>query len=109
MTGNNKNMLHQYVDRQTGEVMTEQLFGDPIVQSLYSDLRESMPLLYRAAISKRMSKALGFLNYDISLGTTLSGNRRFMEGCGVNYDECVETTVELNTPRKVFERKIRYW
>src|SRR5690349_15613873 len=100
---------HQYIDRRTGEVMTEQLFGDPIVRAIYSDLREKTPVLYRIVTGKRMSRLLGFLNYDFALTATLSGSRRFMQSVGIDYKECVDSPAELNTPRKFFERKIRYW
>jgi len=103
------NSQHQFIDRSTGEVKTEQLFGDPIVRTIYSDIREKSPLLYRAVTGKRMSALLGFLNYDFSLTPGLSGNRAFMRNAGIDFSECLDSPSELNTPRKVFERKIRYW
>src|SRR5215475_7965647 len=102
-------MRHRYVDRRNGDVVTEQLYGDAFIDAIYSRVRETAPALYRAVITKRMSKLLGFLNYDISIGTTLSGSRRFLQKCGVDFDETVDAPDTLNTARKVFERKIRYW
>jgi len=102
-------LRHQYIDRRTGEVKTEQLFGDPFVCAIYSDLREKAPVLYRAVTGKRMSQLLGFLNYDFALTATLSGSRRFMKSAGIDYNECLDPADSLDTPRKVFERKIRYW
>ena len=95
-------MLHQYIDRKTGDIKTERLFGDPIVQAVYSDLRETTPLLYQAAVSKRMSKLLGYVNYDFSLGTTLSGNRRFIKESGINFDECIDLPGRIKHTKKSF-------
>jgi phosphatidylserine decarboxylase len=100
---------HQYIDRRTGGVRTEPLFGDGLVRRLYSDVRENAPALYRLALGQRVSAALGFLNYDLPLGGAMSGSLKFLRDSGVNLDECVELPSTLNTARKVFERKIRYW
>ena len=56
-----------------------------------------------------MSSVLGFLNYDAFLGGRLSGNRNFLRRCGVSLDECLDAPRFLNTPKRIFERKIRYW
>ncbi|MFN0108270.1 MAG: phosphatidylserine decarboxylase [Blastocatellia bacterium] len=102
-------MAHQYVDRCTGEVRTEQLFSDSLVRWLYSSVRENAPALFRLALSSRASSALGFLNYDFPLGGALSGAMRFLQENGVSIDEFVELPSSLNTMRKLFERQIRYW
>jgi phosphatidylserine decarboxylase len=101
--------LHQYVDRRTGQVCTEQLYSDALVRWLYSDLREYAPMLYRMALSQRATSLLGFLNYDLPLGGVIGGNQKFLRDTGINLDECVELPVTLDTVRKVFERQIRYW
>jgi phosphatidylserine decarboxylase len=77
------------------------------VRLLYSEVRENAPALYRLALSSRLSTVLGFLNYDLPFGATITGNGRFLRNAGVEIDEC--TAERLNTMRKVFERKIRYW
>jgi phosphatidylserine decarboxylase len=100
---------HQYIDRPTGGVRTEPLFSDGLVRWLYSDVRENASALYRLALGSRVSAALGFLNYDLPLGGAVSGSLKFLRESGVNLDECVELPSSLNTARKVFERKIRYW
>src|SRR5262245_55356269 len=100
---------HQYIDRRTGRVCDERLFSDAVVRWLYSDVRENAPALYRAVSSGRVSSILGFTNYDLPLGGALSGNRGFLRENGINLDECVASTEELNTVRKIFERQIRYW
>ena len=49
------------------------------------------------------------MNYDSLLGAKLLGNKRFLRACHVNLEECLDQPEQLNTMRKIFERKIRYW
>ncbi|MBO0720521.1 MAG: phosphatidylserine decarboxylase [Blastocatellia bacterium] len=98
---------HQFVERCSGRILTERLYGDSLVRLLYSDVREKAPALYRLAISRRISAVLGFLNFDLPFGGALTGGDRFLRAAGVAIDEC--TVGRLDTMRKVFERKIRYW
>lgn len=100
---------HQYVRRECGGVMTEDLFADRIVNFLYSSARESAPLLFRALTGRRASKLLGMANFDLPLTASLMGNRRFLERNGVDLSECADPPEGFTTPRKIFERKIRYW
>src|SRR5262245_15158629 len=100
---------HQYIDRRSGRLCVERLYGDALVRWLYSEVRENAPALYRLMLSPRISGLLGFINYDMPLGGLISGSRRFLRENGVNLDECVEPPETLNTMRKVFERRIRYW
>ncbi len=100
---------HQYVRRADGGVLTETLFGDRIVNFLYSSARESAPTVFRALTGKRMSKLLSLANFDLPLTTTLLGNKSFLERTGVDLSECVDAPESFTTPRKIFERKIRYW
>ncbi|MDR4506872.1 MAG: phosphatidylserine decarboxylase [Candidatus Brocadiaceae bacterium] len=100
---------HQYIDRATQKVCTEQLYGNRAVRLLYSHAREHAPFLFRALTSARGSQLLGFLNYEFSLGERISGNRKFLESLRINLEECVSSAAELNTMKRVFERKIRYW
>ncbi|MBO0863316.1 MAG: phosphatidylserine decarboxylase [Chloracidobacterium sp.] len=100
---------HQYIDRDAGRVCDERLYGDALVRRLYSEIRENAPALYRLTLSPRVSGLLGFINYDLPLGGLISGNQRFLRENGVNLEECVEPPEALNTMRKVFERRIRYW
>src|SRR5262249_53500257 len=81
---------HQYIDRGSGRVCDERLYGDALVRWLYSEVRENAPALYRMTISPRVSSLLGFINYDLPLGGAISGGRRFLSENGVNLDECVD-------------------
>jgi phosphatidylserine decarboxylase len=100
---------HQYIERSSGQVCTEALFADRLVRALYSPLRESAPTMFRALTSARISGVLAFLNYDLPLGTRLTGHRGFLSRSGVDLRECLDPPESLDTARKVFERKIRYW
>ena len=102
-------MTHQYVDRMSGSITTERMFGDRIVGFLYSNVRENAPALFRLLTHRRISNALATANFDLPLGSALLGNRRFLRSCGVNLNECAAAADELRTPRQIFERKIQYW
>lgn len=99
---------HQYVDRETGDVLDEQLYHDQIVRFLYSTARERAPWMLRAATSRWSSALMGYLNFDARLTATLLGNRRFLATAGVRLEECVAPPEWFTTPRRIFERQIRY-
>lgn len=100
---------HQYLARGTSAPLTEDLFGDRVVRLLYSRAREHAPTVFRALTGKRISKLLGWANFDLPLTASLLGNRRFLERNGVDLSECVDPPEAFRTPRAIFERKIRYW
>jgi phosphatidylserine decarboxylase len=100
---------HQYVDRDTGEVRRERPFGDWIVNYLYCQKRETAPMVYQLLGSQWFSGFLGWVNYDFPLGSNVSGIRRFLKNCSIDLTECLEEPHKIDTARKVFERRIRYW
>ena len=100
---------HQYIDRQTDRVTTERLIADPLINRLYSRTRENAPRLFKAATSLRMSAILGFLNFDLRLTGRNKSMARRIQFMGIDVTECLDTPDTLNTLRKLFERKIRYW
>ena len=102
-------VCHQFIVRDSGRVQTEQLFGDRIIRMLYHPLRERAPQVFQALTSARTSRCLAFFNYDLALASRVLGNSRFLKECGVDWSECLEPPRSLDTARKVFERKIRYW
>lgn len=91
------------------EVKKECLYSDAVIRFLYGSLREHAPTLFRVVTGSRMSSILGFLNYDQFLGRRLTNIGRFMKFCGIDLGECLDHPGTLDTPRKIFERKIRYW
>ncbi len=100
---------HQYIDRTTGLVCTEQLYGDWLLNSLYTAAWEHAPALHRALTGARFSSLLGLFCYDSPLGARLSGTQRFLQACRVSTKECIDPPAHLDTARKIFERKIHYW
>ncbi|MEW6218759.1 MAG: phosphatidylserine decarboxylase [Thermodesulfobacteriota bacterium] len=102
-------MVHQYIDRETSLVRTEHLFGDGLIRFFYDETRERTPALFRALTSARMSRLLAYLHYDRRLAELLPVGRRFLSQVGVDLAECLGHPDELDTPQKVFERRIRFW
>jgi phosphatidylserine decarboxylase len=100
---------HQYIDRDSTRVTTEHMIADPIINRLYANAREDATMLFRAATSQRMSAVLGFLNFDLPLPGRRRGHAHRIKSMGINVHECLEDPDSLDTPRKLFERKIRYW
>ena len=100
---------HQYVDRDTGMVVEERPYADRWIQALYSPLLENAAWLSRVASSRCTSRLLGYLNYDNLLSSRITGMDRFLRAHGINADEFVGLPGQIDTPRKIFERKIKYW
>jgi len=101
--------LHQYVTRADERVVTEQLLGDWVVNFLYGRAREQLGTLLRVVTSSRVSRLLALVNFDLPFAARLVGQARFLRGLGVDLAECVEPAEFFATPRRVFERRIRYW
>lgn len=102
-------MVHQYIERESRMVCTERLYGNSIIKCLYSDLREYAPFLFRKFTSARISQILGIMNYDLYFGEKVFGFRDFLNSTGIDFSECLSDPEDLDTPKKIFERKIRYW
>ncbi|MBN2231369.1 MAG: phosphatidylserine decarboxylase [Deltaproteobacteria bacterium] len=102
-------MSHQYIERQTGEVRSEELYADRVINFLYSTVRERGGPLFRAVTGRRMSAVLGAVNFDLGYGPQTARVRRFLARNGVDFSECLVPEAALKTMRQVFERQIRYW
>lgn len=100
---------HQYIERETREIRTESLYWDRVISFLYSRVREDVPRLFNMLTGPRLTGLIGFLNYDLFIGRKLLRNRAFMMRCGIDFKECLDPPGALNTAKKIFERKIRYW
>jgi len=100
---------HQYIDRETGRVTSEHLIADPLIKRLYSHAKENSSLLFKAATSRRMSTILGFLNFDIPLANRKGKRDERIRSMGIDMEECLDRPGDLDTARKLFERKIVYW
>ncbi|MEI6514636.1 MAG: phosphatidylserine decarboxylase [bacterium] len=102
-------IVHQYVERRSACAVSETFFGDPVVSFLYSRVREDSGWLYRALTSSRLTNLLGMLQFDVRPRDPALMRRRLASACGVDFSECADPLETLDTARKVFERKIRYW
>lgn len=100
---------HHYVERESGAICRERLYADAAVRFLYSGVRENAPAFFRAMVSARGSGLLGYLNYETVLGRRVSLKNGRMQPVDVACHECLESPDRLDTVKKVFERKIRYW
>ncbi|MBF0518288.1 MAG: phosphatidylserine decarboxylase [Nitrospirae bacterium] len=101
-------MPHQYVDRRTGEIVTEKVFADRTIHWLYCPIKENAPLLFRALTGQRASSLFGYLNYENVLCSKLTSHSKFIKETGINLAECLDCPEKLSTPRALFERKISY-
>src|SRR5262245_43756424 len=100
---------HQYVERDTGHIRTERLYQDRVIRWLYCDARERAPWVFRLLTSRRVTRWFGWLNYAAALGARLTGNRDFLRDLAIDWAECLDPPQQLDTMRKVFQRRIRYW
>jgi phosphatidylserine decarboxylase len=100
---------HRYIHRATGNIVCERLLADSVIGSVYSPALESASLLTHLASSRYLSRVLGYLNYDNLASSRLTGMLRFLRCSGIDFSEFVENISEYDTPRKIFERQIRYW
>ncbi|MFH1057717.1 MAG: phosphatidylserine decarboxylase [Pseudomonadota bacterium] len=100
--------LHQFIDRRTGLPVTENLYADRTVSFLYSSVREKSATAFRALTGARACSMLGWLHYDLTLGRR-RGGPELLRNLGVDTNELVDDPASLDSARKVFERKIRYW
>jgi phosphatidylserine decarboxylase len=101
-------MKHQYIDRKTRQVRTETLKADPVINAVYSPIRENSSFLFNLMISARMSSLIGAVSYDLPFFTPPTDAGKFFAAQGIDLSEVTGDPAKLNTFRKVFERKIRY-
>ena len=71
--------------------------------------REHASFVFKLLASQSFSRFLGWLNYDFPLGQNIAGGKRFLQRCAIDLRECTESLGGLDSARKIFERKIRYW
>ncbi len=100
---------HQYVERDTCDLHTERLYRDRVICFIYSKLREDAPFLFRLLTSRRASSLIAFLNYDFFLSRRVSGVAPFLRPSALDRSEWLDPPETLDTPKKIFERKIPYW
>ncbi|NVN90366.1 MAG: phosphatidylserine decarboxylase [Desulfuromonadales bacterium] len=97
-------MQHQYIERYSGRVVTEQLLADRMVRLLYHGVRENNTRFFKLLTSSWSSHILGMVNFD----RPVLSRRNLLARYGVDRSELRDPPDQLDTPRKIFERKIRY-
>ena len=102
-------MLHQYIERDTRQINTEQLYGNEAIELLYSGVRERSHWLFRKLTSARASRFLSYMNYEGILSNRMKSNMALHKRLNINLQECLDHAENLDSLRKIFERKIRYW
>ena len=91
------------------DMLYQQPFADWIVTFFDAQEREHASFVFKLLASQSFSCFLGWLNYDFSLGQNIAGGKRFLQRCAIDLRECTESLGGLDSARKIFERKIRYW
>ncbi len=99
---------HQYIDRSSGEIVDEQLIADRTVSFLYTTVRESAPVMFRALTSAWLSSLLGFCRYDLP-GPGRRQPALAFQRLGIDPRECLQPLSFYRSMRRIFERQIRYW
>lgn len=99
---------HQYIQRETGRVVTERLVSDRMIQLLYGPAREHAAGLFRQLTSRRTNDGCALWQFDRPWGRSPAAVRRMIRDLAVPLEECLDPTV-LTSPRKLFERQIRFW
>ncbi len=102
-------MEHQYIIRQTGEIQTEKLIADRLLNQIYASARENPGLLFGALTSPWVSKFLGHVQFDLPLSAGWRKDPCLRKKLGVDWAETLDPPELMRTLRDVFERKIRYW
>ena len=104
-----KLMTHQYIERDTRQVRDETLVADPVINAIYSPVKENAGFLFNLLVSRQMSALLGAASYDFPF-RRLSGDRgAYLAARGIDSAEVDGDPEDLDSYRKVFERHIRYW
>jgi len=101
--------IHQYIQRGSSGIKTEALLYDRTICTLYSVIRENAPAMFRLLVSARASALLGFLSYDLPLKKNISDPAGFLHRMGIPARDIYGPVGRLNTLRRFFERRIRFW
>lgn len=100
--------IHQYIQRDTGQVVTEQLFSDRLIHLLYGHAREHASTLFRQLTSRRANDCCALWQFDLPSRRSPAAVRRLIRDLAIPMTECLEPE-RLTSPRRLFERRIRFW
>ena len=102
-------MIHQYIERGSGCILDEELIADQWVQWLYGYARERTPLVFKALTSARATQWLSLLNYDLPIYRRPARLKELIRKLNIDLQECLDEPCKLDSARKLFERRIKYW
>lgn len=100
---------HQYIERETSLIRTERFCGDRWLNWAYRALWEDAAWLMKALTSQRTTQVLGFFNYDRPFTATRAAVSKCARALEIDLSECLDPYDRLNTPRRLFQRRLRYW
>lgn len=100
--------IHQYIQRDTGRVVTEQLFSDRLIHLLYGHAREHAAGLFRKLTSRRANDCCALWQFDLPSRRSPAAVRRLIRDLDIAVAECLDPAA-LTTARDLFERRIRFW
>ena len=99
---------HQYIQRHTGRVVTERLLSDRIIHLLYAHARENAPRMFDMLTSRRANDGYALWQYDLPTRRSPAAVTRLIRQLGICLEECLAPEA-LTSPRRLFERQIRFW
>ncbi len=99
---------HQYIDRETGSVQTESLCADSLIAWMYDSARENARWLFNALISRRFSKMLAWIHYDLRRYLRPREIQRIFRSLHIEPGDIADDISGYICLRDIFERKIRY-
>lgn len=100
---------HQYIERNSRKIYDEQFYAHKAITFLYSNIREQSPWLFRRLTSARISSFLAYQTYDGFLTGKMKDHLHLQTVMNLNAQECLDPPEKIDSLKKVFERKIRYW
>jgi phosphatidylserine decarboxylase len=100
---------HQYIERETSLIRTERFCGDRWLNWAYRALWEDADWLMKALTSQRTTQVLGFFNYDRPFTATRAAVSKCARALEIDLSECLDPYDRLNTRRRLFQRRLRYW
>lgn len=100
---------HQYIERDSKKICDEQFYGHAAIRFLYSDVKEHSPWLFQKLIGPRTSRLLAYHNYEGFLSGRMKDHLKLQTLLNLNVQEYFDPPEKLDSLKKIFERKIRYW
>lgn len=100
---------HQYIERNSRQIYDEKLYGHKAIDFLYSDVKEQSPWLFRRLTSAWLSRFLAYQNYEGILTGKMKDHLNLQTLLNISAGECLEPPEKMDSLKKIFERKIRYW